>query len=276
MVRNMREISTDKAIEIRREILEAFHQFCKKHGLRYSLAYGTLLGAVRHKGMIPWDDDIDLIMPREDYDRLEAMYSTHDCEDRYQFVNHRNHPEIKTKIGYYIDYYTLMEVAGNIKKYHGIHVDIYPLDILPDGEKERIKITKQRKLLHWLIRAKDVHPEVLKGRQRLIRQIVKVAFFPINQDKVLDQLNFLAKSFAEIPEHQRKTVCCLCESGALQTFPYSVTKDYILYDYDGKQYYGFKHYDAPLTAWYGDYMTPPREKDRKRPEHKWVRYLYKE
>ena len=95
-------------------------------------------------------------------------------------------------------------------------------------------------------------------------------------DKVLDELNSVAKMYMDIPVEQRKKACCYCESGAPQCFPYSVVTEYTLYDYDGKKYYGFKDYDAPLKAWYGDYMTPPKESDRQRPGHKWVRYLYKE
>lgn len=57
------------------EILDVIHQVCTEHGLRYSLAYGTLIGAVRHKGFIPWDDDIDLMMPREDYEKLLAIWN---------------------------------------------------------------------------------------------------------------------------------------------------------------------------------------------------------
>ena len=57
------------------EILDVIHQVCTEYGLRYSLAYGTLIGAVRHKGFIPWDDDIDLIMPREDYEKLLAIWN---------------------------------------------------------------------------------------------------------------------------------------------------------------------------------------------------------
>lgn len=57
------------------EILDVIHQVCTEHGLRYSLAYGTLIGAVRHKGFIPWDDDIDIMMPREDYEKLIAVWN---------------------------------------------------------------------------------------------------------------------------------------------------------------------------------------------------------
>ncbi len=272
----MREITQEEAIEIRRKLLDEFHIMCEKNDLRYSIGYGSLLGAVRHKGMIPWDDDIDIVMPRADFDRLESIYSDSCCKDRYQFVSHRNHPEIKTKIGYFIDYSTRMEVAGVVNEYHGIHIDIYPLDVLPPDIPAQSQYLKKRQRLHRLIKAKDVHPELLKGKQRFVRQLVRLVSSPFDQDKLLDELNRTAGMYKDIPEDQKKTVCCFCETGAPQCFPYSVSAEYSLYDYDGKQYYGFKDYDAPLKAWYGDYMTPPKLEDRRRPEHKWVKYLYKD
>lgn len=272
----MREITQDETIEIRRNLLEVFHQLCQENGLKYSLGYGTLLGAVRHKGMIPWDDDIDIVMPRKDYDQLEKMYAAMDSRDRYQFVNHRNHPEIKTKIGYFIDFTTRMEVAGVVNEYQGVHIDVYPVDVLPTGSVAKAKYLMKRKMLHKLIRGKDVHPELLNGKQKLIRQIVKILLSPVKQDKILDRLNSVAKMYAYIPEDRRKTVCCYCEAGSPQCFPYSVITEYVLYDFDGKQYFGFRNFDAPLKAWYGDYMTPPKEEDRHRPNRKWVRFLYKE
>ena len=62
-------------------LLDLFDRLCREHGLRYSLEYGTVIGAVRHKGFIPWDDDIDLSMPRPDYDKLVSLASEFDCED---------------------------------------------------------------------------------------------------------------------------------------------------------------------------------------------------
>lgn len=272
----MKEMTLEDTIDIRKTILDMFHRLCQENNLQYSLGYGTLLGAVRHGGMIPWDDDIDVVMPREDYDRLEAMYKDPSCQDRYQFVNHRNHPEIKTKIGYYIDFMTLVEVAGIKKEYNGIHIDVYPIDVMPCDRRTQKKYYRKRKWLHFLIRAKDVHPDVLKGWKRMIRRIVQHIFSPVNQDEVLDELNSEAKLFMNVPENQKQSVCCYCETGEPLCFPYSTLTEYQLYNYDGKQYPGFKNYDAPLTAWYGDYMTPPKEEDRHRRGHKWVRYFYKD
>lgn len=270
----MREIDQKEQIAIKRELLQEFHELCTAHGLKYSLGYGSLLGAVRHSGMIPWDDDIDIVMPRKDYDRLSDLFCAHECRDRYQVVNHRNHPEIKTKISYYIDFDTIMEVAGVRKEYHGIHIDIYPVDVLPDNSLAKKRILIKRKLLHNLIKAKDVHPELLQGTARLVRKAARLLVAPFNYDNVLDRLNSLGTK--DFEDKAGKEACVLVESGREQTFPCSVMEGYRLYPYDGNMYYGFDNYDEPLKAWYGDYLTPPPEEDRKVPEHKWVHYYYKD
>lgn len=69
----MKEILLEELKKIQCEVLQAVHTFCEEHGLKYSLACGTLLGAIRHNGYIPWDDDIDIYMPREDYDKLTLV-----------------------------------------------------------------------------------------------------------------------------------------------------------------------------------------------------------
>lgn len=110
------------------EILDVIHQVCTEHGLRYSLAYGTLLGAVRHKGFIPWDDDIDLMMPREDYEKLLVIWNQ-SAPKGYILQNTRTDPDFTqnfTKIRK--DHTTFLQGESEREKhYHkGIFVDIFP------------------------------------------------------------------------------------------------------------------------------------------------------
>lgn len=82
----MKVILIEELKLLQREILDDIVQFCEEHGLRYFLAYGTLLGALRHKGYIPWDDDIDIHMPRPDYERFLTLYNERNCD--YRVVTH--------------------------------------------------------------------------------------------------------------------------------------------------------------------------------------------
>lgn len=121
------------------EILDVIHQVCTEHGLRYSLAYGTLLGAVRHKGFIPWDDDIDLMMPREDYEKLLVIWNQ-SAPKGYILQNTRTDSDFTqnfTKIRK--DHTTfLQDEAERTKHYHkGIFVDIFPGDRVPSGKLEK-------------------------------------------------------------------------------------------------------------------------------------------
>lgn len=270
----MKEISQDQCIVIRKTILNEFHKMCESKGIKYSLGYGTLLGAVRHGGMIPWDDDIDVIVPRPDFERLCTLYSANDCKDQYQFVSHRNHPEIKTKIGYYIDFNTITETAYKTNEYHGVHIDIYPVDVVPNGWLQQKIFFFQRWFLHKLIRAKDIHPEVMYGAQRFIRQIVLALCSPFNYDKALECLHSISKKYMNIPE--KETACIFVETGTPLCFPYSITQEYRMYNYDTYKYWGYKDYDSILCAWYGEYMTPPPTNERHRPDHKFVHFYYKD
>lgn len=272
----MRELTQDDCIKIRKDILKEFHKMCEEKNIRYSLGYGTLLGAVRHKGMIPWDDDIDVVVPRKDFEKLCELYSLNSCTDRYQFISHRNHPEIKTKIGYFIDFNTITETAKVKAEYHGVHIDVYPVDAVPNNKLDRILILTQRYCLMLIIRAKDIHPQVMHGVQKLIRQLVLFICSPINYDKALDRLQMISKKAENIPEHDKKTACIYVETGDPIYYPYAIFNEYTLYEYEGNRYWGIKDYDCVLKAWYGNYMTLPPEKERKRPEHRFVRYYFKD
>ena len=275
MNNKLRELTTEECIEIRKTLLHEFHNYCEEHGLRYSLGYGTLLGAVRHGGMIPWDDDIDVMVSREDFDRLNELNKRNDCKDRYQFVSHKNHPEIKTKIAYYIDFNTITEIAYKSNEYHGVHIDIYPVDVVPNGKLQQKWIFLKRWFLHQLIRVKDIHPEVMHGAKKAIRIAVLALCSPFNYDKALDQLQMVSKQYMNTPESKRKLVCILVDTGSPHCFPYSIIKEYTQYNYDGNQYWGYKDYDTVLKAWYGDYMTPPPVNERHRAYHMFEHFFSK-
>lgn len=122
--------------QVEQEILDVIHQVCTAHNLRYSLAYGTLIGAIRHGGFIPWDDDIDLVMPREDYEKLVSIWNDA-APTGYIMQNVQNSPDYTNNFAKIRKDHTtfLQDDAEREKKYHkGIFVDIFPGDRVATGK----------------------------------------------------------------------------------------------------------------------------------------------
>lgn len=126
----------EKVWQVEQEILDVIHQVCSEHGLRYSLAYGTLIGAIRHGGFIPWDDDIDLVMPREDYEKLVSIWND-TAPAGYIMQNVINSPDYTNNFAKIRKDHTtfLQDEAEREKKYHkGVFVDIFPGDRVAPGK----------------------------------------------------------------------------------------------------------------------------------------------
>jgi lipopolysaccharide cholinephosphotransferase len=122
--------------QVEQEILDAIHQVCTAHNLRYSLAYGTLIGAIRHGGFIPWDDDIDLVMPREDYEKLVSIWNDA-APAGYIMQNVQNSPDYTNNFAKIRKNHTtfLQNESEREKQYHkGIFVDIFPGDRVASGK----------------------------------------------------------------------------------------------------------------------------------------------
>lgn len=134
------------AVQLR--LLRQFDGVCRRHGLTYFAGGGTLLGAVRHGGYIPWDDDIDLFMPRADYDRLLTLTAAFSApfflQTAYNDVGYsRGHAQLRMDG-------TTAVLAGERGRYHfhqGIFIDVFPLDFVPDDPM--LQAAQRRRLARW-------------------------------------------------------------------------------------------------------------------------------
>lgn len=126
----MTEIELKERQSIALEILVEFDKFCHEHKLRYVIEFGTLLGAIRHHGFIPWDDDVDVTMPRKDYNRLLKYQSIGEHYLVDDFNDQREHDTNFIKI--YDDRTYSINRNGDIRC--GIYIDIYPMDYVPDNK----------------------------------------------------------------------------------------------------------------------------------------------
>lgn len=136
------------------EVLEAFQRICDEHNIRYFAEWGTLLGAVRHGGRIPWDDDIDLCMPREDFDRFRSV-ADEELPDGCWFMDYRWNDDFDHTIGRIINSRVLVMEGEKLEKYHGFPyvagIDIFCMDDLPTDLKEEDKYFELVRYLYTLI-----------------------------------------------------------------------------------------------------------------------------
>lgn len=236
------------------EMLREIDRICEKHGIKYSLFAGTALGAVRHKGFIPWDDDLDVIMQREEYGKfLAAAPAELDGKFFLQKEFSEHWPMFFSKLRKNNTAYIERYIPKDKETHQGIYVDIFPCDNLSDNKL-------LRKLQFFA--SKVVIAKSLYKRGYLTDSAKKKVFMQF--------CRFLpARPFAAIVKlcGRKNTKMVHSFFGASSKYEKSVYKrewisDTVNMQFEDGSFPVSKHYDALLTTLYGDYMTPLPEKDR--------------
>lgn len=251
------------------ELLKVFHQICEENGLTYYIIGGTLLGAVRHKGFIPWDDDVDVAMPREDYEKLISI-SENIFEPPYEIVHYskKNDSEtIRKMIAVLRDnsVSTEIELNGNIIKSNLI-IDILPIDGSPNAIALR-KIHFFRLLYLRMLLKFSCIENVEKRKDRPLLENFLIDFAKItaigkkvNSVKIVCKLNALLEKYKI---NRSKVSGTFLGTYKTHEFTNSIFfKDRMLFDFEGEKFWGTVHYDQYLRHMYGEYMRMPDEKDR--------------
>lgn len=132
----MRSVTAEEMKQIMLDMLVSFDEFCREHHLRYYLTGGTLLGAVRHHGYIPWDDDIDVGMPRTDYEKFSEIYNQEKKNPDYVFVSYHQEPDLYVSSGKLFDQRTVMKESSDSNVTIGVYLDVFPLDNIGKNENE--------------------------------------------------------------------------------------------------------------------------------------------
>lgn len=260
----MKELSLKELQKMGLDILINVDSFCESNHIKYSIAYGTLIGAIRHKGFIPWDDDVDIIMPRPDYERFCASF----VSDKYKVSSFDNDSNCRmTFARVYDDNNTIVKsyVPWN-KQQHGGWIDVFPVDGVEDDFEE---YTKRFSKISRLFR------RVQFGRSALCKLST---YFDLKTNLKILIKKILFLNGLTLPRlinsviMQSKSI----EYGATQhwglvAFDSYGTKDYhdiklfdevVNVDFEQHQVKALKGYDEYLRRLYGEYMQLPPEDKR--------------
>ena len=253
----MKQITGEELKQIQLNILKEIHAFCVENNLTYYLAYGTLLGAVRHKGFIPWDDDIDIQMPRDDYNTLVAYFNSRRENQAYELIAPGD-PRSRHSFVKIIDNRTIKVENGVFYKHEplGVDIDVFPLD----GEPEEDSIFEK-----WYSRLQRVYRlyafNMLKAegswKRRVAIPLIRVFANWKAMKKIAEKLH------KKYPYNQSEFVgavesCFNFKGNRVKKACYEKT---ILMEFESELFYAPVGYDTILKKMYGDYMRlPPIEK----------------
>ena len=248
------------------EILQAVHEACEELGIKYVIMFGTLLGAVRHKGFIPWDDDIDICMTREDYELFLAKGQQY-LPANLRIQHYSTEPECPNIYAKVRDSSTtfLHQEHIDLDINQGIFIDVFPMERIKSNklavEAEYYK--RQAFSVINLCYDKAYIDSIIRKSSKIIGYIMhyvvdKLLVRPTRASFLYREDNRRKKNHAKGDDCMFITVTPLKRT----TAPYSLLEQRALYEIDGKQFYGPKDYDRILKLLYGDYMKLPPEDKR--------------
>lgn len=253
------EVRNIQLVEL--EILDEFERLCKLGGLRYYIIAGTLLGAVRHKGFIPWDEDIDVAMPRRDFEHFGKLCQKELGKDFF-------YQSTKTDSGYLFLFNRLRKndtqvdepAFRNIRMHKGVYIDIFPMDACPGKMWSGKLYFKWAEQIQCAVMAQS-NPDFVCGyKKNYMRMLHKVLCqIPPNQ------LTALWRVTCRIAEVVCKKKLCTVfgrHSFPAESYQTDWYKETVLLEFEGRMLPAPAGWDAMLTNLYGDYMVMPDKTER--------------
>lgn len=264
----MREMTLEEIQHVSLEILKDVHRFCVENGIKYSLCYGTLLGAIRHNGFIPWDDDIDIMMPRPEYEKFIRSYQSEKGYTLFAAENNDGDTEVSIAFARVCEMKMTFVDTGIgpwCNKRTGVWIDIFPIDGAPDDDNKAWKRLNEMNRLSSLVSKLRIRKgyrfvykaKTLKFQIRLIAKNI-VALF-IRDDVVGRYIGMCREYKFDETNHIANYSCAYYKEK--ERHRRDVMNSYILHTFESEQFYIISGYEDYLSRIYGDYMKlPPVDK----------------
>ncbi len=249
-------------------ILDAIDRHCREFGITYYLCAGSLLGAIRHGGYIPWDDDIDIMLPRQDYEQFCRTFGRADGDVVYSLRSLETSPTYPFPFAKVCDDETRLDVGSDVVRDIGVYVDVFPIDAWCDG---RIRGWLQRQALGLLCLAMRAKHLQTKTARNLFRKVVlsmaKLGARPVGARYIARALTLIATLSRQ--RHPRASgVIVWGYRERVPTHCYGSPQPIV---FEGRKYPSPKDSETVLKIIYGDYMSLP-PLDQRTTHHRFSAY----
>ncbi len=250
-------LTVDELKNYELNILKFIDYICKKYNIKYFVSYGTLLGAVRHKGFIPWDDDIDVAMYREDYERFQRAVIEENNE-RYTILSKDNSDWYFQNFFVVIDKHTLLEdsVKRN-RKDSNVFVDVFPIDKFND-----LNFVKKAHLMVTLKHICFIKKKYIIHKDSRIKDFCRVVFWYllafVNPRYFTKKIEKLVEKYVDKNGIYEGAIG-LDKTGMKEVFETGTYEELIELPFEDMMVPAPKNYDKILTQFYGDYMQKPSD-----------------
>ena len=270
----MEELTLSQLQQMELKILKDIHSFCVKENITYSLYGGTAIGAVRHKGFIPWDDDIDIVMPRADYVQFCKNYKS----DHYVLTDRLIDNQTMLPFARVCDYKeTVFETVG--PSWHtmplGVWVDIFPADGMCASDERLYERCKRLRKLAIVACVCSLPFNRLKGLKYNIKLLAKKIVFSNGKRAglICDKLIKISQKYPFQNADYWAVLCC--PYPRITYHPKATFSSVKLIEFEGNSFYILVGYDEMLKNVYGDYFKLPPIEQRIPSAQGYVHFYFK-
>ena len=258
---SQKQLTIDEIKQIEVNILSEIDKLCTENGIEYCLCGGSMLGAIRHKGFIPWDDDIDIYLKRTDYEELKKIIKDGKTKKWLSVIDDEV-SEYYYPFSKIVDNRTVAKMSDNLTP-HGIWVDIFPIDYITSDKRKRVKVINKFYYYRSLIIGMTTDFTNLKfSKKVVVKKLIYLLSSIFGKGKIYKKY----KKYISKNTYDYDTGYVSCPFPTYKLNEIFETDDLFIrskYEFEGQFFWGPKNYDKYLSQLYGDYMKlPPVEQRR--------------